>query len=34
MARKKAGSEIGEADGDNMGNRPDSGEIGRMQNVE
>ena len=34
MTRKKAGSEVGEADGDNMVNPRDSGEIGRLQNVE
>ena len=38
MARKKTGSEVGEAGGDNMVNPPgnprDSGEIGRLQNVE
>ena len=34
MARKKAGSEDGEADGENMVNPRDNGEIGRLQNVE
>ena len=34
MVRKKAGSEVGEADSDNMVNPRDSAEIGRLQNVE
>ena len=33
LARKKAGSEVGEADGDNMVNPRDNGEIGRLQDV-
>ena len=34
MARKKAGSEVGETDGDNLVNPCNSGGIGRLQNVE
>ena len=34
MARKKPGLEVDEADGDNMVNPRDSGEIGRLQKVE
>ena len=34
MTGKKAGSEVGEADGDNMVIPRDSEEIGRLQSVE